>query len=797
MTTLELPILPLRGATMLPRAITPVNVGRVTSIAAVEAVVDAEEEGRLIGVVMQRDPAVEEPTVDDLYPIGTAARIMGLVKPPEGDRGVVFLEGVSRFRILDVIQDQPYLRVHVELLEEVIPDEEDAEVAALVRNLRQLFREIVIEAGHLPDELLTSLESIEDASGVADFLGTTLPSLDSETRQELLEILDVRARLKRLVSALVKERANVKLQGEIQAEVRGRLGKQQREMLLREQLDAIRQELGQGGGGDDIDDLREKIEAAQLPPEAARAAQRELERLERIPVVSPEYTIARTYLDRVIGLPWARSTGRRVDIDEAARILDEDHYDLERVKERILEHLAVIELNAEIKGPILCFVGPPGVGKTSLGRSIARAMGREFVRISLGGMRDEAEIRGHRRTYIGARPGQILYSISRAGANDPVFMLDEIDKLGSDFRGDPASALLEVLDPEQNTDFRDNYLEAPFDLSRTLFITTANQLEPIPPPLRDRMEVLELSGYTEEEKLEIARRYLAKKQAEANAVRLGESIEIQEAAYREVIRHYTREAGVRELERRIGALCRKRARQIVGGSNGRLEVSPQVVRELLGAPRYRVETEVAERASTPGVAVALAWTPTGGDILFVEATRMRRDKGDFTITGSVRDVMKESAMAALSWVRANADHCGISIDELRRYDLHIHVPAGATPKDGPSAGLVMVSALVSLFTQRPLRPRLALTGEITLSGHVLAVGGVKEKVLAARRSGITDVVVPADNRADVEENISADLLDGLRIHYAASINKALEVAFGELPMRVELPADAHTAWSLR
>ncbi len=773
---MDLPVLPLRDTVLFPHSVLPLTIGRVSSVKLLESL---EDDHNLVVAVAQRTATDDEPTLEDLYHTGTAALVLKVAKlPREQDTHVVLVEGRQRVRILWDVQREPFMTARVVPLDELAPDQEDAEFLALKRNIQEIFQEIVESSNTLSGELVPVVRSVEEGSRLADFVCSTLPTLDLEARQELLETLDVRARMRRLTEELVKQRENQRVQNKIQTDVEEKLANSQREMFLREQLRAIKKELGEGEEGlGDTEELKRQVEEAQMPEEVAKIAAREVSRLDQIPPAAAEYTVARSYLDWLIALPWAKHSETPVDVRKAEHILDEDHYGLKRVKERILEYLAVYQLKQNLKGPILCFVGPPGVGKTSLGRSIARALGRKFVRISLGGMHDEAEIRGHRRTYVGALPGQIIQGMRRAETNNPVFMLDEIDKLGRDFRGDPASALLEVLDPEQNNTFRDHYLDVPFDLSKTLFITTANQLEPIPEPLLDRMEVLELSGYTEEEKVEIAKRYLVPRQLEAHGL-VGDGIRFTGDGLREVIASYTHEAGVRNLEREIGSLCRKHAKRVATGEGDRMTVDPETVRALLGLPRYHFETEVEERTRRPGVAVGLAWTPRGGDILFVEAARMPRDKGEFTITGSVKEVMQESMKAALTWVRANGSRYGLDASRFKECDIHIHVPSGAVPKDGPSAGVVLVAALISLFTERPVKSHLAMTGEITLSGLVLPVGGIREKVLAARRSGITHLVLPEKNEANLVEDVPAHLLEGITVHFVKTIDEALRLAFG-------------------
>jgi ATP-dependent Lon protease len=585
----------------------------------------------------------------------------------------------------------------------------------------------------------------------------------------------VAARLERINKHLAKELEVQQLRNKIQTEVQDQVQQSQRDYYLREQLKAIQKELGEMDEGQkDIEELKQKIEAAGMPEETKKEALKELNRLSRMSPMAADYSLTRNYIEWLAVLPWSKSSGTAVDISKAREILDEDHYDLKKVKDRILDYLSVRRLKADMKGPILCFVGPPGVGKTSLGRSVARALNREFRRISLGGMHDEAELRGHRRTYIGALPGQIIQNLRRAGANDPVFMLDEVDKLGRDFRGDPASALLEILDPEQNNTFRDNYLDQPFDLSKVLFICTANVLDTVPEPLRDRMEIIELQGYTEEEKKHIAFRYLIPRQIKENGI-TPENIEFPDDSIGYIVRHYTREAGVRKLEQQIGTLCRKQARRIAEGKTDKLVITQEVITEFLGGIKIRVDTEIAERTRRAGVAVGLAWTPAGGDILFIEANRMK-GKGGFTMTGQIGEVMQESMQAALTWVRSNAKELGLEEDLLKDTDLHIHVPAGAIPKDGPSAGVTMATALVSLLTDRPVHPLTAMTGEITLSGNVLPVGGIKEKFLAAKRAGVKTIVLPAENRLNVEEDLTPDQTEGMDIHYASRIEDVLAVA---------------------
>lgn len=788
-TRAELALLPVRDIVLFPQAVLPLTVGREKSRQLIESLAD---EGKLIAIVTQRDPRVDQPGPNDLHTIGTAAFVHRVVRMPNRNY-FIFVEGAYRIRIVEIVQHEPFLRARIEALEDILPERRDTEFEALERNVQQLFQEVVAQAEHLSDELQSVAANLSDPARLADFVASSLPSLNTATKQELLETPDVRERLRRLSAVLVKEHQILQIRNRIQSQVQDQVSQSQREYFLREQMKAIQKELGEADDTQrEVEELRAKIEAAGMPEEVKKEALRELSRLAKMPPAAAEYTVARTYLDWLVSLPWAKASAGEVDVRKAQQILDEDHYDLEKVKQRMLDYLAVLQLKQDMKGPILCFVGPPGVGKTSLGKSIARALGRKFVRISLGGMHDEAEIRGHRRTYIGSLPGQILQGIRRAETHDPVFMLDEVDKIGRDFRGDPAAALLEVLDPEQNHSFRDHYLDVPFDLSKVLFITTANFLDPVPPALRDRMEVLELPGYIEEEKVFIAQRFLVPKQAQAHGLAVEKQIRFREDGLREIIRSYTHEAGVRNLERGIATICRKQARRIVEGATEPLEVTPEVVGELLGVPKFRIETELEERTRRPGVAVGVAWTPAGGDILFVEAARMPRDKGEFTVTGQIGEVMQESMKAAMAWVRSNGPRYGLHPDAFKAYDVHIHVPAGAIPKDGPSAGVTMVTALVSLFTDRPVRPYVAMTGEITLSGLVLPVGGIKEKVLAAKRSGIHEVILPKENEPNVREEIPDHLRQGLTFHFVKTIAEllalALEPARASTAVSAERPA---------
>jgi ATP-dependent Lon protease len=765
----SIPVLPVRDTVLFPHAVLPLTVGRESSIQLINSL----GEEKTILVVAQREARVDSPQPNDLYSIGTLATVHKVVKMPNQSL-FVFTEGLRRAKLGEFTQLQPFMRADLDLLDDSEP-EESPEIEALQRNVLTLFQQIVAGSPTLSDELQTVAINIEEPGRLVDFIASSLPFLSTKDKQEILETAEVSKRLQAINHHLAKELEVQQLRNKIQTEVQDQVQQSQREYYLREQMKAIQKELGeQDETQRDVEELRQKIEAAGMPEDVKKEALKELTRLGRMSPMAADYSVTRNYIEWLAVLPWAKSSGVEVDISKAHEVLDADHYDLQKVKDRILDYLSVRRLKPSMKGPILCFVGPPGVGKTSLGRSIARALDRKFVRLSLGGVHDEAEIRGHRRTYIGALPGQIIQGIRRAETNDPVFVLDEVDKLGRDFRGDPSSALLETLDPEQNSTFRDNYLDVPFDLSKVLFICTANMLDTIPEPLRDRMEIIELQGYTEDDKYHIAERYLVPKQVEENGL-TKDQIEIPEDAVRFVIRHYTREAGVRNLERNIGTLCRKQARRIAEKKAEKLVVTPQVVQELLGGIKIRIDTEIAERTKRPGVAVGLAWTPSGGDILFIEANKMK-GKGGFTMTGQIGQVMQESMQAALTWVRSNAERLGISEDFFKDHDIHIHVPAGAIPKDGPSAGVTMATALVSLLCDRPVRPLTGMTGEITLSGNVLPIGGVKEKFLAAKRAGVKDIIFPAENRMNVEEDLTPEQLEGVAIHYASFIDDVLAIA---------------------
>jgi ATP-dependent Lon protease len=761
-----LPVLPLKETVVFPQSVSPLAIGQERSVKLVDDVVAGE---RMLALVTVRNSDAEEPDWDDLYEIGTAAVVHKMIRVPDGSLRIL-VQGIGRIRLQRRVQDEPYL---VGEFEEV-PDiaEETPELEALTRSVQNEFSRLISQVPYLPAELELAAANVDDPSALSHLVASTL-RLKTEDKQALLEEEDVAARLRAILAILNRELEVVELGSKIQSQVQSEMEKGQREFFLRQQLKAIQDELGEGDEQQaEINELRERIEEKNLPEEARKAADREVARLEKLPPAAAEYGVIRTYLDWILSLPWTETTEDNLDLDRARQILDEDHYDLEKVKERILEYLAVSKLKNEVAGPILCFVGPPGVGKTSLGQSIARTVGRKFVRISVGGVRDEAEIRGHRRTYIGAMPGTIIRSLRDAESKNPVLLIDEIDKMGADFRGDPASAMLEVLDPEQNKHFRDHYLDLPFDLSKVLFICTANQLETIPGPLLDRMDVIQLSGYTEDEKLGIARKYLVPKQLEAHGL-TAEQLAVGDEALRVVTREYTREAGVRNLERRIADLCRKAARDIAEGKTERIEVDPERVRSSLGPRRFPADPR--KRTADPGVATGLAFTPVGGDVLFIEATAYP-GKGKLTITGQLGEVMQESAQAALSWVRAHSEQLGLPADWFANHDVHIHVPAGAVPKDGPSAGITIATAIASLVRGEPVADDLAMTGEITLTGQMLPIGGVREKVLAAQRYGLKRVVLPRENEPDLEE-LPEETRNELEFILVDSIEDVFAVAF--------------------
>ena len=767
-----LPILPLKNTVIFPHLLAPLLVNTERSKKLIEAVMAGPE--RLILSVAVKGAVEGSPRQQDLHPVGTVLRVAKMLRFPDSSYRLL-VQGVARARIVEFGPDEEFFRGRVAPLADT-GDADSVEATALARDVRDQFVALVSESPRLSDELQVLAMNVEEPSRLADLVASNL-ELDLAGKQAFLEELDVVARLRRARDELRRASEAMKIESEIREKVQSEMGRTQRDYMLRQQLEHIRRELGESQDDEtEVEKLRDRIEAAGLPEDAHAQAVRELERLEQTPAAAAEHSVIRTYLEWIADLPWSRTSQDVLSVEQARRVLDEDHWGLEKVKERIVEYIAVLSLKKDLRGPILCFVGPPGTGKTSLGRSIARALGRGFERISLGGVRDEAEIRGHRRTYVGALPGRVIQSLRRAGTRNPVFMLDEIDKVGADWRGDPSSALLEVLDPEQNSTFSDHYLEVPFDLSQVLFIATANVLDPVPAALRDRMEVIELPGYTEEDKLEIARRYLLPRQREANGL-AGVALEVPEETLLALIRSYTREAGVRNLEREIGAVCRKVALRVASGEAGPFRVNAAELAELLGPVRF--EPELAERAGRPGVAVGLAYTPAGGDILFVESSRMP-GRGELRLTGSLGDVMRESAEAARSWIQSHASELGLAADQFGKIDLHVHVPQGAVPKDGPSAGVAMVTSLASLLTGRSAAPDVAMTGEITLRGKVLPVGGIKEKVLAAKRAGIQRVVLPERNRRDVEE-IAAHLVKGLEFQYVARIDEALDHILAPAP----------------
>jgi ATP-dependent Lon protease len=763
-----LPVLPLKETVVFPESMTPLAIGQERSVKLIDDVVAGE---RLLGLVTARNQSAESPGFDDLYEVGTVAVVHRMIRIPDGTLRVL-VQGLRRIRLDSRISDDPYLVAEVVEVPDVVV--ESPELEALTRNVQGLFSRIIGFAPYLPEELQIAAANVDDPSALCHLVASTLRTIRTQERQQLLETADVTERLRLTAAILNRELEVFELGSKIQSQVQSEMEKGQREYYLRQQLKAIREELGEGDDEHaELSELRERLDALTLPEDAEKAARRELARLENLPAAAAEYGVIRTYLEWILTLPWDKTTPDNLDLDRAREVLDADHFDLDKVKERIIEFLAVAKLKGDLSGTILCFVGPPGVGKTSLGQSIARTLGRKFLRLSVGGVRDEAEIRGHRRTYIGAMPGTIIRSLRDAESLNPVLLIDEIDKMGADFRGDPASAMLEVLDPEQNRSFRDHYLDLPFDLSKVLFICTANTVDTIPPPLRDRMDVIQLSGYTEDEKVAIAKRYLVPKQLKANGLSKGQ-LTIADEALRLVIREYTREAGLRNLERQIAALCRKAATQIAKGQAKKIRVDAKKVREWLGPRRF--SGEVRKRTSDPGVATGLAWTPVGGDVLFIEATAYP-GKGRLTITGQLGEVMQESAQAALSWVRAHAGELGVHEDWFAEHDVHIHVPAGAVPKDGPSAGVTMATALVSLVRGVPVSEEVGMTGELTLTGQVLPIGGLREKALAAQRAGLTRVVIPRENEPDLQE-LPEETRRELEFIPADSIEDVLAAALG-------------------
>ena len=769
-----LPVLPLKETVVFPDSATPLAIGQDRSIKLIDDVVARD---RLLALVTVKSEEVEQPGWDDLYGVGTAAIVHKLIKVPDGTLRIL-VQGVERIQLEGRVQDDPYLIGEFEQMPDVA--EETPELEALTRNVQMLYGRIVALVPYLPAELELAAANVDDPSALSYLVASTL-RLKTEEKQQLLEQAHVEARLRELSRILNRELEVFELGTKIQSQVQSEMEKGQREFFLRQQMKAIQEELGEGDPEQaEIRELRERIETADLPEETHKAVDRELARLERLPAAAAEYGVIRTYIDWILSLPWSQTTEDNLDLPHARQVLDEDHFDLEKVKDRIIEYLAVAKLRGDVSGSILCFVGPPGVGKTSLGQSIARALGRKYTRISVGGVHDESEIRGHRRTYIGAMPGTIIRALRDAESRNPVFLIDEIDKMGSDFRGDPASAMLEVLDPEQHSTFRDHYLDLPFDLSKVLFICTANQLETIPGPLLDRMDVIHLSGYTEDEKLGIAKRYLVPKQLEAHGLP-ADQVSFTEGALRTVIREYTREAGVRNLERQIAALCRKAARRVAEGkAKGSTRIDDRRTRSWLGPRRF--SGEVRKRTEDPGVATGLAVTAAGGDVLFIEATAFP-GRGRLKVTGQLGEVMQESAEAALSWVRSHSEQVGIDPEWFSEHDIHVHVPAGAVPKDGPSAGITMVTAIVSLVTGRPVSDDVAMTGEVTLTGQVLPIGGVREKVLAAQRAGVHTVVLPSENEPDLED-LPAETRKGLEFVLAEHVDEVLEAALdGAIPSR--------------
>ena len=779
---MDIPILPLRNSVFFPGSIMPISVGRPKTLAMVKAV---EESGEPIGIVAQKDGSVDDPSADDLYQMGTTGRIVKALKA--GDEGFhLVLQGLKRFRVLGLTQTGPYLRARVVEVKDINAD--PLKIEALVMNVKKTAREVVSLMPEIPSGAAQFVEGIDDPGHLADLIAANM-DVSVEEKMEVLNLVEVTARLENVLELLHRKLEVLKLSNKIDSQVKGEMNKTQREYYLRQQLKAIKEELGEADGTEsDLDELEQKLKQAKLTAEAEKVSRKELRRLRQMPSSSSEYTVGRTYLEWIADLPWSKTTIDTLDIPNVREVLNSKHYGLDKVKERIVEYLAVRKLKADMKGPILCMVGPPGVGKTSLGQSIATSMGRQFQRISLGGVRDEAEIRGHRRTYVGALPGRIIQGLKKAGTNNPVIVLDEIDKLSYDFRGDPASALLEVLDPEQNHTFSDHYLEVPFDLSKVLFIATANQLDPIPPALKDRMEIIEIPGYTHEEKIHIALEHLIKKSLEAHGM-TNELFQLESVALKKLITDYTREAGVRNLERTINSVIRGVAVDVAEGKTEQTVVGNDLLEKYLGPEKFY--NEMAERTDVPGVATGLAWTAAGGDILFVEATKMG-GKGNLTLTGQLGSVMKESGQAAMSYVRSRGPEFGVAPKFWETNDLHIHVPAGGIPKDGPSAGVTMITALTSMITGINVRHDVAMTGEITLRGNVLPVGGVKEKVLAALRAGVKEVILPERNSKDLIE-VPKEVKEKLKFHFAKRVDDVLDIALVRPPERFPQVKPAPTA----
>jgi len=771
-----LPILPVRNMVLYPWVMVPILVGRGKSVRLID---DVLLKSKVIGLVAQRDAEKEDPTADDLFKVGTAGVILKMLKFPDGSLRVL-IQGMKRFRVETFVESEPYFKAKVQLLEDVVDD--DKELQALVQNLRTQFQKLIEHSPIIPAEVQITAMNITAPGKLADFVATHL-SIELAEMQGLLETLTVKERLQKVTVLLTRELEVLELGSKIQSQIKDEMEQKQRDYYLREQLKAIKKELGEDGSeNQEVEEFREKIKKAKMTAEVEKEANAELDRMSRMHPDAAEYTVSRTYLDWLTALPWQRGTEDHLDIKEARKVLDQDHYDLDKVKDRILEYLAVRKLKSDMKGPILCFVGPPGVGKTSLGKSIAKSLGRKFERIALGGIRDEAEIRGHRRTYIGSLPGRVIRAIRKCDTNNPVIILDEIDKVGTDFRGDPSSALLEVLDPEQNNTFTDHYLDVPFDLSKVMFIATSNQMDPVPPALRDRMEVLEIPGYTDHDKLQIAKNYLVPKQTVEHGL-TKDHIEITEGALAKLCKDYTREAGVRNLEREVASVCRKIAKKVAEGETQKHVVGEEDIAKLLGPEKYFADS--AERTDRPGVAIGLAWTAVGGDILFIEATKMKGKK-TFRITGQLGDVMKESAEAALSYVRSKARELRLEEDFFENLDIHVHIPAGAIPKDGPSAGVTLATALASLLTDVPVKPHVAMTGELTLRGKVLPVGGIKEKILAAHRAGLKEIILCERNKKDLDD-VPADVRAEMTFHYVTDVDDVLRIALG-IPMTPLTPA---------
>ena len=772
----QISILPLRNSVLFPGSIIPIDVGRRKSVRLVEEAISKERP--IIGILTQKDARTEDPTDGDMYQVGCAARILKVIKLAK-DNFSVILQGVARIKVAEYSQQEPFIIAKVQSIPD--PTLSDVELDALVMNLKDIAKRVIKLMPELPKEASALVESVTDPGQLADLITSNL-DIQVDEKQDVLETFDLKARMRKVLQFLSRQLEVLKVREKINTQVQEEMGRNQREYVLRQQLKAIKEELGElDESGGDLEEFKEKIAEAKMPPDTEKVALKQFDRLKVMQPSSAEYTVTRTYLEWLVELPWSTATEDKLNIQEARDILNSDHYDLEKVKKRILEYLAVRKLKADKKGPILCLVGPPGVGKTSLGKSISKAIGRKFIRISLGGVRDEAEIRGHRRTYVGSLPGRIIQGMKKAGTNNPIFMLDELDKLGHDFRGDPAAALLEVLDPEQNNSFSDHYLEVPFDLSHVMFIATANVIDPIPPALKDRLEILELPGYTREEKRNISRQFLVPKQLEEHGI-TSEQLEINDTAVDEIIDSYTREAGVRNLEREVGSVCRGVAVKVAEGElTTKLVITDKQIPDFLGPQRYM--SEVAERTAEPGVATGLAWTPVGGDILFIEATKMP-GKGSLVLTGQLGDVMKESAQAALSFVRSKTKWLGIDENFLEKTDIHVHIPAGAIPKDGPSAGVTMFVALASLLTNKPVRPDVAMTGEISLRGSVLPVGGIKEKILAAHRAGIKRILMPERNQKDLVD-VPPQAREEMEFFFIKRMDELLPLALTELPDRLK------------